>query len=127
MRSIETDDFGAYYSELTYPLLRTINGLLESGETWDINDDEACEGEPEDYCDILEDLAEVCTEDMEGQKIPYPGTCHDYYYCIRMDPDEDEYSVERFSCGDWVFDPVSQECINPNSPGSDDLCGQLVD
>ncbi len=121
--SIETDDFGAFYSDRPYPLLRTINEVLLSGDTWDIDDDEACRGQPEDYCEIIEDLASSCTEEDEGEKIPYPGTCHDYYYCVPVGPDSDEYTTERYTCGDWVFDPVSQECINPNSPGADDLCG----
>ena len=124
--SIETDDFGAFYSDVSYPLLRTINEELAAGTTYEVGDnDDECEGSPEDFCDLLEDLAESCTVEDNGQKLPYPGNCHWYYYCILVDPDDDEYEIEQFDCAEKIFDPIQQNCVDPNLPASANLCGSL--
>jgi len=127
--SIETDDHGDFYSDVSYPLLRRINEVLVSGETYDpASDAELCETPPEKWCDIIGSLSAKCHEHME--KLPYPGDCHDYYFCILEDegdpddPSDDLYSIDRKSCDAYIYDPISKGCLHPNSSGAANLCAR---
>jgi len=135
--TVETDDFGAFYTRnedgvpISYPLLRTLNEVLLSGETYDpASDAENCEVVPDTWCDILEDIAAACERD--NQVLPFPGTCHDYYRCRLVEggdtPDDDSddvYDIDKYSCGTLVYDPLDQGCINPNLPGTSLLCDRV--
>ena len=57
-----------------------------------------------------------------GQKLPYPGNCHDYYVCFADGNGSDHFHVQVFSCGDdWVYDPNTGSCTWPEE-AADDLC-----
>ena len=58
--------------------------------------------------------------EFDGQTLPYPGDCHKYYVCINDDDSSEEYGIEVFDCGEWVFDPNQGSCIWPEV--SNDLC-----
>jgi len=62
--------------------------------------------------------AEDC--DFDGQKLPFPGNCHDYYVCFA--DANGGFTVQVFSCGtDWVYDPNTGSCTWPEE-AADDLC-----
>jgi len=64
------------------------------------------------------DPAEDC--DFDGQKLPFPGNCHDYYVCFG--DENGKFTVQVFSCGDdWVYDPNTGSCTWPEE-AADDLC-----
>ena len=125
--SLETDDFGKLNSPEKYPLLKTINRVLEEGSTFDPAQLVGCGSAP--MCEIGEpivsttadpgDLDSTCNVDNEGQAQPYPGDCHLYYYCI---PSGDGYITEIYDCGDYFFNPNTLSCGNENDPGDDRLC-----
>ena len=57
-----------------------------------------------------------------GQKLPYPGNCHDYYVCFEDGNGSGNFHVQVFSCGDdWVYDPNTGSCTWPEE-AADDLC-----
>ena len=57
-----------------------------------------------------------------GQKLPYPGNCHDYYVCFENANGSGDFHVQVFSCGtDWVYDPNTGSCTWPEE-AADDLC-----
>jgi len=137
MWTVETDDFGAFYSrdengnQISYPLLRALNEVLLSGETYDpASDASNCEVVPDDWCDILAGLTDQCEEDR--QKLPFPGGCHDYFRCRLVeggdtpdDPDDDVFEIDKASCADFVYDPIDESCIQPNLPGTSLLCDRV--
>merc|ERR1712038_1331330 len=60
--------------------------------------------------------------EFDGQKLPYPGNCHDYYVCFADGNGSDHFHVQVFSCGDdWVYDPNTGSCTWPEE-AADDLC-----
>jgi len=132
--TVETDDVGAFYNKdedsrpISYPLIRALNEVLLSGETYDPNSDSfRCDVVPEDWCDILADVAEQCEEN--NQKLPFPGGCHDYFRCLQVegddtpdDPDDDVFEVFKYPCETFIYDPIDGSCISPNSPGTSLLC-----
>jgi len=60
--------------------------------------------------------------DFDGQKLPYPGNCHDYYVCFEDGNGSGNFHVQVFSCGDdWVYDPNTGSCTWPEE-AADDLC-----
>ena len=48
-------------------------------------------------------------------------SCCRYYQCV--DPEGDQlFSVEEHDCGDWMFDPNLNTCVDPDRPGNEGLC-----
>jgi len=125
--SIDTDDHRGDYGK-KFPLLHAIHEGLESGETFD-PENPHCKGTAP-MCDTFETTTAVptttpnpgpneCTEDLDV--IPYPGDCHKYYMCLAKE-NGDGYDLKEFTCGDWVFDPNTDACTDPNLPSNDLLC-----
>merc|ERR1712223_1250334 len=64
--------------------------------------------------------AEDC--DFDGQKLPFPGNCHDYYVCFEDGNGSGNFHVQVFNCGEtWVYDPNTGSCTWPEE-AADDLC-----
>merc|ERR1719309_557665 len=152
--SFETDDFGGLfnhqgYNGQTYPLLREINRVLDSGAILDSSDqlghssqNAGCGGKPEaPMCDWWGDptiptLSTInpgttgttpsnhdCVEvgcEYDDQMVAYPGNCHWYIHC--MFDDNGVCTTEHFDCGEFVFDPNVGSCIWIELPGEDVLC-----
>jgi len=125
--SIDTDEFRGDYGK-KFPLLHAIHEGLESGETFD-PENPHCKGTAP-MCDLFETTTapptttpnpgpNECTEDLDV--IPYPGDCHKYYMCLAKE-NGDGYDLKEFTCGDWVFDPNTDACTDPNLPSNDLLC-----
>ena len=58
---------------------------------------------------------------LTGEKLPYPGNCHNYYVCFEDGNGSGKFHVEVFSCGEWVYDPNTGSCTWPEE-AADDLC-----
>jgi len=137
--SMDTDDFRGDYFDDNYHLIRTINRILTSGEIFDPNVDE-CESAP--MCDIIEQpelstIPPITTTQMQttttdgglggacsehNEMLPYPGDCHRYFRCILQA--DGTFGTQIFNCGDWVFDPNTSACVDPNLPGNDLICNE---
>jgi len=144
--SIETDDFEGRYHDQPYPLLRKVNEVVASGETYD-PENPKCEGtapicpelfpsttttpkptteaapttteaEPETTT-TKEHTPNECTEAMEV--FPYPGNCHKYYVCVPTDA-ENIFDIIVMDCDAYVFNPNIESCVDPNLPGNENIC-----
>ena len=112
--TIEQHDFLGRYSSRPYPLINTINEVLQSGETYMPG---TCSGTAP-MCDIgINNLENTCAYD--GQMKPYPGNCHNYYECTQ---NGGSYTVDIHTCGEYVWDFVNSECVDPTLPGNGDFC-----
>jgi len=140
--SLETDDFDGLYHDQTYPLLRKVNEILATGETYD-PENPMCQGtapicgdwftttstpapstepvttqKPEPTT-TSERTPNDCTEYME--EFPYPGNCHKYYVCVPTDT-EDVFDLIVMDCEEYVFNPNINSCVDPNLPGNENIC-----
>ncbi|TRY63193.1 hypothetical protein TCAL_02085 [Tigriopus californicus] len=64
-------------------------------------------------------LPAACT--THNEYLPYPGDCHKYYRCVDSDGDG-VFDIEVYNCGDFVYDPNSSACVDPNLLGYENLC-----
>jgi len=145
--SLETDDFDGLYHDQPYPLLRKVNEILATGETYD-PENPMCKGtapicgdwftttstpapstepvttpapttqKPEPTT-TSERTPNDCTEYME--EFPYPGNCHKYYVCVPTDT-EDVFDLIVMDCEEYVFNPNINSCVDPNLPGNENIC-----
>jgi len=140
--SLETDDFEGRYFDQNYPLLRKVNEILASGETYDPENPKCTGTAP--MCDIgpstttttpvpttqtseaptketttKEHNDNECTEAMEV--FPYPGDCHKYYICIPTETDG-IFDITIMDCDGYVFNPNIESCVDPNLPGNENIC-----
>lgn len=126
--SIDTDDFRGTYHDQTFPLLRAIHDIFASAETFD-PENPKCVGTAS-MCSMFDPPTTTaapttttaqgfpCTE--HNELLAYPGDCHKYYMCIEVSPGQ--FKVNEYTCGEWVFDPNVNSCVNPSLPGFENLC-----
>lgn len=134
--SLETDDFEGRYFDQPYPLLRKVNEILATGETYDPENPKCAGTAP--MCDIggptttttsptvpteetttKEHSDNECTEAM--QVFAYPGDCHKYYICIPTETDG-IFDITVMNCDEYVFNPNIESCVDPNLPGNENIC-----
>lgn len=126
--SIDTDDFRGDFHDQTFPMLRVVHDVFATDEKFDPEAD-GCKGDAP-ICDLFTPTttwrpsttttpaSHACTE--HNEVIAYPGDCHRYFMCVELQGGG--FTVNEYTCGDWVFDPNISSCVDPDLPGNENLC-----